>query len=181
MQAVLVMFKSDGERRSFSLPRDITVIGRREDCDLRIPLGDVSRKHCRLIKEGEELRIEDLGSSNGTFLNGMRIQEATLQAGDQVQIGPVGFIIQLNGQPTDDDIHPFAPPPGMAQSTDGGDVIAAPAADDLAPIEELPAVDEFTINNSSSSGSHIAVNDDIIDFDAMSAHPAPDNQQPHGQ
>src|SRR5204862_2121380 len=36
MQAVLVMFRSDGERRSFSMARDMTVIGRREDCDLRI-------------------------------------------------------------------------------------------------------------------------------------------------
>ncbi len=37
MQVVLVMFRSDGERRSFSVVRDMTVIGRREDCDLRIP------------------------------------------------------------------------------------------------------------------------------------------------
>ena len=40
MQAVLVMFRSDGEKRSFSIVRDMTVIGRREDCDLRIPLGE---------------------------------------------------------------------------------------------------------------------------------------------
>lgn len=50
MQVVLVMFRADDQRRSFALPRQITVIGRREDCDLRIPLGDVSRKHCRLIQ-----------------------------------------------------------------------------------------------------------------------------------
>ena len=53
MQVVLVMFRGEGERRSFSLPRDVTVMGRREDCDLRIPLGEVSRKHCRLIADGE--------------------------------------------------------------------------------------------------------------------------------
>src|SRR5262245_42368052 len=75
MQAVLVMFRSDGERRSFSIARDMTVIGRREDCDLRIPLGDVSRKHCRLVRDGDMLKVEDLGSSNGTYLNGRRVQE----------------------------------------------------------------------------------------------------------
>ena len=89
MQVVLVMFRADGERRSFSLPRTVTVIGRREDCDLRIPLGDVSRKHCRFIADNDTLKIEDLGSSNGTFHNGVRIQEAIVNAGDNVQVGPV--------------------------------------------------------------------------------------------
>ena len=48
MGLVMVMFRADQQRRSFSVTRDMTVIGRREDCDLRIPLSDVSRKHCRL-------------------------------------------------------------------------------------------------------------------------------------
>ena len=123
MQAVLVMFRSDGERRSFSIARDITVIGRREDCDLRIPLGDISRKHCRLIRDGETLRVEDLGSSNGTFHNGQRVQEATLAAGDSVQVGPVVFVLQIDGIPGDDELQP---------------VIAAPATEDgeVAEIQE---------------------------------------------
>src|SRR5690606_14974980 len=61
MNVVLVMFRENGERRSFSLTRDVTVIGRREDADFRIPLSDVSRKHSRLIKDGDTLLIEDLG------------------------------------------------------------------------------------------------------------------------
>ena len=40
MQVVLVMFRAEGERRSFSVARDVTVIGRREDCDLRIPVSE---------------------------------------------------------------------------------------------------------------------------------------------
>jgi len=110
MQAVLVTFKADGERRSFSLPKEVTVIGRREDCDLRIPLGEVSRKHCRFIIDGDTLKVEDLGSSNGTFHNGERIQQETLiQAGDTIQVGPVVFVIQIDGVPADDEIQ--APPP----------------------------------------------------------------------
>ena len=53
MQAVLVMFRNDGERRSFSISREMMVIGRRQDCDLMIPLGEISRKHCRIIRDGE--------------------------------------------------------------------------------------------------------------------------------
>ena len=97
MQVILVMFRQDGERRSFSITRDVTVIGRREDCDFRIPLGEVSRKHCRLIKDGSSLRLEDLGSSNGTFRNGERVQEAELNPGDTLQVGPVIFVLQIDG------------------------------------------------------------------------------------
>lgn len=102
------MFRSDGERRSFSIVRDMTVIGRREDCDLRIPLGEVSRKHCRLVRDGDGLRLEDLGSSNGTYLNGVRVErEAVLNPGDSIQVGPVVFVLQLDGVPADEDLRPI--------------------------------------------------------------------------
>lgn len=106
MQAVLVMFRSDGDRRSFSLTRDITVIGRREDCDLRIPLGEISRKHCRLVRDGDSLHLEDLGSSNGTYHNGQRVQEAILSPGDSIQVGPLVFVLQIDGVPPEDELAP---------------------------------------------------------------------------
>ena len=102
------MFRSDGDRRSFSLTRDITVIGRREDCDLRIPLGEVSRKHCRLVRDGDSLRLEDLGSSNGTYHNAQRVQEAILSPGDSVQVGPLVFVLQIDGAPPDDELAPVS-------------------------------------------------------------------------
>lgn len=107
MQVVLVMFRADGDRRSFSVTRDVTVIGRREDCDLRIPLGEISRKHCRLIKDGDTLQIEDLGSSNGTFKNGVRIQSDVLDPGDTLQVGAVTFVVQIDGVPADDELRPI--------------------------------------------------------------------------
>lgn len=128
MQAVLVMFRSDGEKRSFSLSREMTVIGRRQDCDLMIPLGEISRKHCRIIREGDTLRLEDLGSSNGTFHNGRRIQEIILSPGDTIQVGPVTFVIQIDGVPSDDEVQPFAH--GAAAGA------AATAGED--ELEELP-------------------------------------------
>lgn len=106
MRVVMVMFRADGQRRSFSVTRDMTVIGRREDCDLRIPLGDVSRKHCRIIMDGRIMRVEDLGSSNGTFKNGERIQQTEVSAGDTLQVGPVVFVLQVDGTPAEDDMQP---------------------------------------------------------------------------
>ena len=48
MDVNLVLFKKDGSQETFPMPSSITVIGRRDDCDLRIPLADVSRRHCEL-------------------------------------------------------------------------------------------------------------------------------------
>lgn len=145
------MFRSDGDRRSFSLTRDITVIGRREDCDLRIPLGEVSRKHCRLVRDSDSLRLEDLGSSNGTYHNSQRVQEAILSPGDSIQVGPLVFVLQIDGVPPDDELAPVVAQSGEAheagpstekgplQPTAQSDVglSGLPALDDLEPIEPL--------------------------------------------
>ena len=136
------MFRSDGDRRSFSLTRDITVIGRREDCDLRIPLGDVSRKHCRLVRDGDALRLEDLGSSNGTYHNGQRVQEAILSPGDSIQVGPLVFVLQIDGVPADDELAPVETQTG----TEGQEALpddasfGAPAG--AAGLQELPTIDD---------------------------------------
>ncbi|MFI5378891.1 MAG: FHA domain-containing protein [Tepidisphaerales bacterium] len=143
IQVVLVMFRSDGERRSFSLPRTITVVGRREDCDLRIPLAEVSRKHCRIINENDTLRIEDLGSSNGTFVNGERAQEAALNAGDTIAVGPVTFVVQVNGVPADDEIQSAGAvnpntDTSVSMSPEGQGGEGEPNLDGLEHLEQLP-------------------------------------------
>src|SRR3954467_10014298 len=141
MQAVLVMFRSDGERRSFSIARDMTVIGRREDCDLRIPLGEVSRKHCRLVRDGDTLKLEDLGSSNGTFLNGQRVQEALLSPGDTIQVGPVVFVLQIDGVPSDEELQPVTLDASAAAHPTGAEDAPTLEAADLEP-SDLETDDE---------------------------------------
>lgn len=99
MDVNLVLFKNDGSQKTFDLPGNTTVIGRRHDCDLCIPLKHVSRRHCQLNMNSENLEIRDLGSRNGTFLNGQRIEESTIKAGDYIKIGPLTFQIQIDGVP----------------------------------------------------------------------------------
>ena len=144
MQAVLVMFKNDGERRSFSISREMTVIGRRQDCDLMIPLGEISRKHCRIIRDGDSLRLEDLGSSNGTFHNGRRVQEAVLEPGDTVQVGPVSFVVQVDGVPAEDEIQPHTKSAAVDMG-DEDDELGALSDDELdaAPTGGLGEDDEL--------------------------------------
>jgi pSer/pThr/pTyr-binding forkhead associated (FHA) protein len=118
MDVNLILFKNNGSQKVIPLPSNVTIIGRRQDCDLRIPLMPVSRRHCQLILNNETLKIRDLGSRNGTFLNGKRItDEITAQAGDNITIGPLTFGIQINGQPKEFVSHPSAMPGTGAQPT----------------------------------------------------------------
>lgn len=98
------MFKSDGTRRNFPLGKNRIVIGRKVNCDLRIPLTSVSRQHCELLVDGDRVTVKDLGSSNGTYHNAVRVQEATLAAGDELTVGPVVFTLFVDGQP--DEVKP---------------------------------------------------------------------------
>jgi pSer/pThr/pTyr-binding forkhead associated (FHA) protein len=100
MDINLVLLKKDSPHKIFPLPSSITVIGRRHSCDLCIPLISVSKKHCQLNHDGEVLKIRDLDSSNGTYLNGKRVdKEAVVQAGNSIKIGPLTFVLQIDGKP----------------------------------------------------------------------------------
>jgi len=99
MEVTLVMFKSDSSRREFPVKAQGFVIGRKNTCDLRIPLTSVSRQHCELKVEDGQVKVRDVGSSNGTFHNSIRVQEAVLAAGDELVVGPVVFTVVIDGKP----------------------------------------------------------------------------------
>lgn len=100
MEVTLVMFKADSTRREFRVKPEGFVIGRKNNCDLRIPLSSVSRKHCELRIEGGKVKLRDVGSSNGTYHNNIRVTEAVLDAGDEVAVGPVVFTVVIDGKPS---------------------------------------------------------------------------------
>ncbi len=99
MDVKLVMFKENGERKDLPVQGDVTVIGRRDDCDLRIPLPEVSRRHAQLMVEGQLVTLRDLGSANGTYVNNERVTELQLKPGDHLVVGPVVFTVQIGGEP----------------------------------------------------------------------------------
>ncbi len=79
---------SNGSPQEFELTRAETVIGRDPGVDLTIPSPAVSRRHARLVREGNGYVLEDLGSSNGTYLNDQKITgRRALKAGDQIRLG----------------------------------------------------------------------------------------------
>ena len=99
MEVNLVFFKKNGSFKNVPLPSNVTVLGRRHDCDLRIPLDSVSRRHCRISNDDGILNICDLKSRNGTVVNGESVVETKILAGDKVTIGKVTFVIQIDGKP----------------------------------------------------------------------------------
>jgi len=72
------------------------LFGRRLDCHVHIHDQRVSRRHARIRREGDALHLEDLGSSNGTYVNGRRIHAAArLHHGDEVEIGASRYRVDL--------------------------------------------------------------------------------------
>lgn len=70
----------------FALEKKEIVIGRSPDCDLWIEDSAISRKHFKILVQGQNIRIKDLGSTNGTYVNGDYIEESVLNDGDKIQI-----------------------------------------------------------------------------------------------
>lgn len=97
MQVKLVMFKG-AQRKDFDVAGDTTVIGRKDDCSLRIPDKNVSRHHCQVLVS-DKVIVKDLGSSNGTFVNDRRVTEHILRPGDVLRVGPATFTVQIDGKP----------------------------------------------------------------------------------
>jgi pSer/pThr/pTyr-binding forkhead associated (FHA) protein len=74
------------------------ILGRQTRADIRLPLPDVSRRHCRFIFEDAIWHLVDLDSLNGVFVNGERVLRAALQAGDTVRIGGFEFEVQYGNR-----------------------------------------------------------------------------------
>ena len=89
--------KGNPKGKTVDVPAGILKVGRAEDSDLIIASTRVSRHHCEIANEKDRLVIRDNGSANGTFVNRKKIQEQVLQPGDQVQVGPLTFIVEING------------------------------------------------------------------------------------
>ena len=76
------------------LANSIKTIGRAPRADFIVDAALVSRLHCRLTLDASGLGVEDLDSTNGTWVNGRKIQRAPLMAGDKLKVGRVEFSVR---------------------------------------------------------------------------------------
>lgn len=77
------------------IAKDLVLVGRKEECDVRIDHKSISKMHCVLAKTDGLLLLRDLGSTNGTRVNGQRVRRAALLPNDQLQIASLRYAVQL--------------------------------------------------------------------------------------
>ena len=149
MNVALLLVRGRGQGRTFPVNGQLVTLGRGEGCDLRIPLGEVSRKHCTLLIADDAIRVQDLGSSNGTHVNGRRVQEARLSAGDVLRIGSLTFVLQVNDSPTAEEARASLAAPPAPAAGDSGEA-ASGEFDALHPTAQADAAD-FALDPSAAA------------------------------
>lgn len=87
----------DGPDTRHELSRGRNVIGRGTEADIRLPDTGVSRKHVDVVLEGDVATVEDLGSTNGTLVNGRRVTRQSLADGDVIRIGHSVLVYRRDG------------------------------------------------------------------------------------
>jgi hypothetical protein len=89
------LIANDG--RTYPLSIGSTVIGRGDQANLRLPDVGISRRHARLDYDGAQVVLTDLGSTNGTSVNGQRVSAVALNPGDMIQLGTTTLTFRVDG------------------------------------------------------------------------------------
>lgn len=140
MRTKLIVASGKSAGRAISIKRSPLLIGRAEDCDVRPLSEDVSRRHCAIHIGPADAWAEDLGSRNGTFVNGIRIKEKTrLADGDLVRVGALELKVSCAAPApagSEDDVSKWLmadeAPAGMFDTTRTLPLPGATAGDDAA-------------------------------------------------
>ena len=90
--AFLEIIGREGFEKRIELEDEKVTIGRIPDCEIQLLVENVSRRHACIIFRNEEYRIEDLGSKNGVYVNGVKVEKCVLRKHDMIEIGGVKIL-----------------------------------------------------------------------------------------
>jgi pSer/pThr/pTyr-binding forkhead associated (FHA) protein len=134
--------------KEFLFEQDSVLIGRTPECDVVLYDAGVSRRHCRIFSEGTGYIVEDMGSANGTKVNGAPVKTQPLNDGDKLTLGPVVFSFAA--------VESEAEEPG----TDG---VGLPAAGEDANSTRIVQVDQVQAKRRLSKGKGEALKPEGVD------------------
>jgi pSer/pThr/pTyr-binding forkhead associated (FHA) protein/uncharacterized protein involved in exopolysaccharide biosynthesis len=97
--AFLMVVGGDRPGRVYALTRNTVVLGRSDRADIRIQHPSVSAEHARIINTALGFELQDLSSTNGTFIGAQRVMRARLNSGDRVVLGTVEFTFLIDQKP----------------------------------------------------------------------------------
>lgn len=175
LAVILKVLSARQQGSTIPLPTGRFLIGREEDCHLRPNSELVSRHHCVFTHDEYTVRVRDLGSTNGTFVNGNRVRgTAVLNSGDHITVGKLEFEIVI-GDETEQ----------AAAKVDAPAVVDSPVSDDTAMIHNTDTPTE--VPAFSAPGANPANVGDTAMFAAMPpgyggmpGYATPYPQQPYG-
>lgn len=97
--ALLVVRRGPNAGARFLLDHDVTTSGRHPDSDIFLDDVTVSRRHAEFHRDGATFTVRDVGSLNGTYVNRERVESATLNNGDEVQVGKFRLVYIAGPRP----------------------------------------------------------------------------------
>src|SRR5437899_7644565 len=95
MRAQLISLDGD---QPIEVVKDLVLVGRKEECDLRLDHKSVSKLHCIIVKTDGLLLVRDLGSTNGTRVNGQRVRRAALLPNDNLSIANAKYQVKFGAE-----------------------------------------------------------------------------------
>jgi predicted component of type VI protein secretion system len=152
------------EGPSILLDKPILLFGRHPECDIQIDSRKISRRHCCIAQVSDYLVVRDLGSTNGIRINGVRVLEGRLKAGDELTIGGHRYQICWDpveaarvqaevaarhkagpgkvpvGRPVEDDLLESCDEPVPLQEDGAGEPVRTPRREEVASLVGRPAV-----------------------------------------
>lgn len=166
LAAALSVLRGPQEGRVFTINPKDTTIGR-HNCDVRVHDISAARRHASISMKNGEFTIRDLGSWQGTIVNGERVRERVLKQGDEIVIGGTVFIFSIARPEEIDDHKPEFPEeaPVLIEATES----SAPPSSDRLPVAkipfssdelELPEIEEAAVEESDPPITHISGSDE---------------------
>lgn len=147
-------------RPPVEMKRSLLLVGRHPECDVRLKLGSVSRRHCCLAQVNDDVHVRDLGSRHGVWVNGRRVEQTILKPGDELAIGSVILTVAAS--------EPFEPnPPPPAPSEELMDLDAPPGPLARSADDELMDLDAPLVMNDPEEAGENAPSGDESEIDLL--------------